>query len=461
LKSEVVCAAILIGAPGSGHGKTSVTAGLARYHTRKGLRVRAFKAGPDFIDPMILERATGSPVRQLDLWMMGESGCRQKLHEAALNADIIIVEGVIGLFDGTPSTADFATTFSLPVANVINTRGMAQTAHAVAHGLATFAPALEICGYVINGVNSDRHQTMLEDCAHGPNYLGCIRNEPALSIPSRHLGLHQADELRNLDDTIDRLADAVGATNLPNVHGLVQFEDGEAERQRSGETPWERGRSAPSTQHRQGSVPQLAGVRIAVARDSGFSFVYADNLDVLRDLGAALVFFSPISDEELPPCDAVYLPGGYPELYAAQLADNHAMKTSIRQHVTQEKPLYAECGGMLYLLDSLILQDGSDHRMCGILPGSALMKNRFVSLGYQTLSVPGNSQVARAHTFHYSELKTPLPPVARGIRRNDGGPGEDFFQNGSVQASYLHVYFPSCPELATRVFSPLRSTAMV
>jgi cobyrinic acid a,c-diamide synthase len=434
---EVTCDALLISAPGSGHGKTSITAGLIRHHVRNHRRVIAFKVGPDFLDPMILERASGGTVRQLDLWMMGEHECRRLLYEAACQSDIIVVEGVIGLFDGEPSTADFAKRFGLPIAAVVNARGMAQTVHAIAHGLATFSADIDIDGYIINGVNSDRHETMVAQALlpQSTQYCGSVRSSAASALPSRHLGLHQPGEIDHLDSVLDTLADAVAKTGLIHRHRPVVFQQASSAAR---ETEW------------LGS--SLSGLRIAIAKDDAFAFLYAENVRLLESSGAAVCYFSPIADSHIPPADAVYLPGGYPELHAAKLANNAAMKQALHTHVENGGSIYAECGGLLYLLEDLTLTDGSKHQMCNLLPGSGHMHDRMRALGYQILQIDDAASPVRAHTFHYSSVTNSVSPSAIAKRRVDGLPGESLFKHNRITASYLHVYFPNSVAFAAEVF---------
>ncbi|HBO2721565.1 TPA: cobyrinate a,c-diamide synthase, partial [Pseudomonas aeruginosa] len=335
--TQARCPALLIAAPASGQGKTTVTAALARLHARQGRRVRVFKCGPDFLDPMILARASGAPVYQLDLWMVGEAEARRLLARAAGEADLILIEGVMGLFDGNPSAADLARRFGVPVLGVINGAAMAQTFGALAYGLAHFQPDLPFSGVLGNRVGSQRHSDILRDCLPpGMRWFGGLPRSAEFELPSRHLGLVQAEELADLDVRLDAAADALRASAETDLPEPVTFE-----------VP------APAPLQRS-----LEGVRIGVARDASFAFLYQANLDLLRELGAELAFFSPLQDQALPAVDSLYLPGGYPELHLGRLQGNRAMAEAIRAHHAAGKPLLAECGGMLYLLDCLEDADG-------------------------------------------------------------------------------------------------------
>ena len=326
------CPALLITAPGSNHGKTTVTAALARYHVNQGRKVRVFKTGPDFLDPMILEHACGQPVYQLDLWLAGKTECQRLLYEAALEADLILIEGVMGLFDGDPCCADIAGHFSVPVLAVIDAAGTAQTLGAIAFGLANFRQDLSFAGVLANNVASVRHDEMImQGMPSTIRYCGGMPRDKQFVLPERHLGLVQAEEVGDLETRISAAAAAIASTGLAALPEAVAFAKPES-----------------------AALPELlSGVRIGIARDSAFSFIYPANLDVLRAMGATLVFFSPLTDTVLPDVDSLYLPGGYPELHLPALQDNLAMKAALQEHFRQGKPIYAECGGLLYLLESI------------------------------------------------------------------------------------------------------------
>lgn len=427
----VLCPALFIAAPASGQGKTTVTAALARYHRNQGRRVRVFKTGPDFLDPMILEHASGNPVYQLDLWLVGETACKQLLFEAAQQADLILIEGVMGLFDGTPSSADLAELFGIPVLAVIDARAMAQTFGAIAHGLSAYRTSLPFAGVIANRVASSAHGEMLaESLPAGMLYFGGLLRDESMELPERHLGLVQAQELADLEQRLEAGAVAIkkaGFTALPEV---VAF-------------------TAPET---ASLAKLLEGVSIAVARDDAFAFLYPANIDTLRAMGATLNFFSPLRDECLPVCDALWLPGGYPELHLEELAANGAMKQSIHEHFAANKPILAECGGMLYLLDELEDKKGNSGKMAGLLSGRATMQDRLAGLGMQSAPLPEGRLTA--HTFHHSKMETVIEPVAYGIRQRGNAPGEPLFRQRRLTASYLHLYLASNAEAAAALFRP-------
>lgn len=425
------CPAVLIAAPASGQGKTTVTAALARLHRNLGRKVRVFKCGPDFLDPMILERASGAPVYQLDLWMIGEQESRRLLWEAALEADLILIEGVMGLFDGTPSSADLARHFGVPVLAVIDGTAMAQTFGALALGLARYQDDLPFAGVLANRVGTLRHAQLLQgSLTQGLRWYGGLARGSDIELPSRHLGLVQASELNDLDARLYAAAQALGESCDAALPPPVTFAEPDAVT----------------------AEPLLAGVRIGVARDEAFAFIYGANLDLLRAMGAEPVFFSPVHDQHLPEVDSLYLPGGYPELHHRVLAGNAPMLQAIRDHHAQGKPLLAECGGMLYLLDSLTDVAGEKAELLGLLPGQATMQKRLAALALQDVALPEGH--LRGHTYHHSLTSTALEPIARGQSPNGGRGAEAVYRHGRLTASYVHFYFPSNPRAAAALLRP-------
>jgi len=405
-----------------------VTAALARWHRKQGRRVRVFKTGPDFLDPKILEVASGAPVYQLDLWLGGLAHCQALLYAAAEEADLILVEGVMGLFDGEPSSADLAMRFGLPVALVVDTSGMGQTFAAIAHGLTHFNPEIRVHGVLANRVGSANHRQLV---AHRtPQFLGALPRTPEAELPRRHLGLVAATEIADIEQRITRMAELIGDTALAELPPSVNF-------------------TAPP----RAILPtRLQGVRIGVARDEAFSFIYHANLDILSDLGAHLEFFSPLHDARPPDVDALYLPGGYPELHLAKLAANATMKDALRLHHTSGKPIVAECGGMMYLLSETINSDGVVGAMTGLLPGTARMATRLSNLGLHHASLPEGE--LRGHTFHYSQVEAMPTPAHWSVPQRSTGKAEGVWRDRRLCASYMHWYFPSNPTAIAQLFTP-------
>ncbi|OEZ96510.1 cobyrinate a,c-diamide synthase [Duganella sp. HH101] len=430
MATHIEVKALLVAAVSSGQGKTTVTAALARKLARQGKRVRVFKCGPDFIDPMLLERASGAPVRSLDLWMVGHDLCRRQLAQAAAEADVILIEGVMGLYDGTPSSADLSREFGVPVMAVIDAGAMAQTAGALVHGLRDYGP-VEMAGVIANRVASENHAKMVAASLRDIPLFATLPRQ-AKSLPERHLGLVLPGEIGDIDQLLDNLADQ------------LMFD----------EAAWERLRPVrievpPATEPQP---PLLAGQTIAVARDPAFMFIYPANLDTLRQLGATLTFFSPLADQPVPTeATAVYLPGGYPELHAEALSQASTWQASIRAAHAAGTPIVAECGGMMALADTLADQAGAVWAMAGLLPGAVAMQARLAGLGSQGLTTAQG--VLRGHTFHYSKLETTVEPAAYTIKHPSAVQGEAWYRVGSLAASYFHAYFPSNPAAVAALFS--------
>lgn len=421
------CHAMLMAAPASGQGKTMTTAALARAYCHRGLRVQAFKCGPDFIDGMILEVATGKPVYNLDLGMCGEADAQRLLHQAAQDNDVILLEGVMGLYDGNPSCADIAERFGIPVALVINAKAMAQTFAAIAYGLYAFRPVLKRAGVIANQVGSDGHAKMIQEALPAYiSWLGAMKYDAQLSLPERHLGLHLAQEITDIDQRIEAAAQLLGP-DIP-LPPAVYF-------------------SAPE---QPAITPLLQGKTIAVAKDAAFCFTYQANLDLLQALGAKVAFFSPLHDAQLPAADAYWLPGGYPELHLEQLQHNHSMRESLHATAVAGKPILAECGGMLALGERL-----NGQPVFGLLPGHSEIQTKLQGLGTQHAtfsSTSGDSASIGAHTFHYGKFETDLPVIAQG--KGKYGAGEPVYRQNNIIASFLHFYFPSNPTLAAQFFLP-------
>lgn len=443
---STTCPAILVTAPASGQGKTTVTTALARLHARAGRKVRAFKCGPDFLDPMWLALATDHPVHNLDLWMTGELDIRTRLHAAAQEADLIIVEGVMGLFDGEPSAADLARRFGLHVLAVIDASAMAGTFGALAFGLQHFRPGLPWAGVLANRVASGRHAQLLQDALPSQDgeptssWMGAVMRNPSFALPERHLGLTVASELLDAMARLDAAADAL--LNTP----LGKLDSADLAR-------WSVSFDAP-TERPSSIAPLLAGKTVAVARDAAFCFIYPANLDTLRALGAQVVFFSPLANHPVPACDAVWLPGGYPELHAETLSISDTTRDSLVVHVNSGRPVWAECGGMMVLFDAIVDLEGRSHVSWGLLPGVVRMQPRLAALGPQKLELARGK--LRGHTFHYSVCETALEPVLHAVsaRGDAKGAGEAVYQRGALRASYFHTWMASSPTAAAALFLP-------
>jgi cobyrinic acid a,c-diamide synthase len=416
---------LLVAAIASGQGKTTVTAALARRLRREGQRVHVFKCGPDFIDPMVLEHASRAKVHTLDLWMVGLEQSRQRLARAAREADVVLVEGVMGLYDGEPSAADLARAFDLPVLAVIDASAMAQTAGAVVLGLRDYGP-VRMAGVVANRVASEGHARMVAASLRDIPLLATLPKQ-ARRLPERHLGLVVPGEVADIDAILDELADQLQLDEAQWNALAPQLPD----------------EALPE----EPVPPLLAGKTVAIARDAAFCFLYPANVDTLEALGARITWFSPLADEPVPQdADAVYLPGGYPELHGETLAQAGRWQASIRAAHASGTTILAECGGMMVLAESLADKEGRDWPMAGLLPGRVLMQQRLAGLGSQGLATHAGQM--RGHTFHYSRFETPLAPVAWTVKHPSGVQGEAVYRDGSLTASYFHAFFASNPAAA-------------
>ncbi len=438
---------LVIAGASSGVGKTTVTVGLVRALCRRGLSVRAFKCGPDYLDPTYLSRAAGFPAQNLDGWMMGRQAVEDTFLAEAAAADISIIEGVMGLFDGASptseqgSTAELAKWLQAPVLLVVDASGMARSLAALAKGFTEFDAGVQIAGLICNRIGSRRHLDLLRIAVPNPAVLGGFERQPELAFPERHLGLRTADEHAVPEALLDAWADRVElGLDLDQVIAVA--------------------RAAPPLETRV--APAVAGVlnrcRIGVAWDDAFHFYYADNLRRLERLGAELVKFSPLAAPELPQgLDGLYIGGGYPELHAARLASNTSMARSIADLGRAGAPIYAECGGLMYLARGLRTLDGVRHEMLGLIDGEVTLRERLVALGYvevetRAASVLGASGLEfRGHQFRYSELAEAAPESERLYRlvRVRGGTSElEGFGGANVLASYVHAHWASNPRVA-------------
>jgi len=386
--------------------------------------VQVFKCGPDFLDPMILEVASGRPVYNLDLGMCGEQDAERVLYKAAQESDVILLEGVMGLFDGQPSSADIALRFGIPVALTIDASAMAQTFGALAAGLLGYNPAIEPAGVIANQIGSSGHADFLRSSLPADiPWLGALPKDNSYSLPERHLGLHRASEIHDLDARIEAAAKALAASSELALPPTVTFQ-------------------APSV---QATTPLLAGKTIAVARDEAFCFIYPANLDCLRVLGASLMFFSPLHDAGLPEADAYWLPGGYPELHLEQISGNSSLRQQLKQASARGKPILAECGGMMALGERLNGRPGF-----GLLDGKSEIQPGLQGIGTQHVATHHGKLAA--HTFHYGQFNTSMQPAL--LAESAYGTGEAVYRHNAITASFLHFYFPSNLQASAELFLP-------
>jgi cobyrinic acid a,c-diamide synthase len=438
---------LVIAGTHSGVGKTTVTLALLAAFKARGRRVQAFKVGPDFIDPGHHAVATGRPSRNLDGWMLEPAVNRETFLRAAADADLSIIEGMMGLFDGSSpandvgSTAEAAKQLAAPVLLVIDGSAMARSVAAMVQGYARFDRDLRVAGVLFNRVSAEGHYELLKEAVESTTDLavvGYLRPDPALAIGDRHLGLVTAME-QVAGDLYAKLGQAAARTvDLDRVEALAK---------ESGALEPAQARPVPTAARRI-----LAGI----AYDPAFCFYYQDNLELLECEGAELVRFSPIRDRAMPECDLLYLGGGYPELHAEALSANATMRASIRAFASRGGAIYAECGGMMYLTEGIRDFEGRVHEMVGLFPAETIMRRPGLTLGYREIELTQPSILgrpgltARGHEFHYSTL-VPKGPLEYGARLTDArgqGRGPDGLLRGNTLAVYTHLHFASQPKLA-------------
>jgi cobyrinic acid a,c-diamide synthase len=417
---------LLIGALHSGSGKTTFTMGILRALQRQGLQVQPFKCGPDYIDTRFHALAAGRESVNLDTWLASERHVRDLYARYGADAQVCVVEGVMGLFDGydrmAGSSAAIARLLDIPVVLVVGARSMAYTVAAQLHGMKTFLPGLRLAGVVFNQVSSENHFRFLAQACEdaGLRCFGWLPKVPDLEIPSRHLGLTLAAG-QEMERWIDRAADLMTrCLDLPALLEAVCVAAAEAPAEAS---------AAPGT------------LRIAVARDAAFNFTYRENLSRLSQLGQVR-FFSPLAGDPLPEADLVYLPGGYPELFAAELSSRRETMQQLRDYAESGGRILAECGGMIYLSKAIEGVEGGPYPLCGILPFSATMDGARLHLGYRRL-VDAAGREWRGHEFHYSAVTAPdaLPSVAQQYDARGGAVATPLYRYKNVIAGYTHLYW--------------------
>ena len=417
---------LLIGALHSGSGKTTLTMGILRALQRQGLQVQPFKCGPDYIDTRFHALAAGRESVNLDTWLASERHVRDLYARYGADAQVCVVEGVMGLFDGydrmAGSSAAIARLLDIPVVLVVGARSMAYTVAAQLHGMKTFLPGLRLAGVVFNQVSSENHFRFLAQACEdaGLRCFGWLPKVPDLEIPSRHLGLTLAAG-QEMERWIDRAADLMTrCLDLPALLEAVCVAAAEAPAEAS---------AAPGT------------LRIAVARDAAFNFTYRENLSRLSQLGQVR-FFSPLAGDPLPEADLVYLPGGYPELFAAELSSRRETMPQLRDYAESGGRILAECGGMIYLSRAIEGVEGGPYPLCGVLPFSATMDGARLHLGYRRL-VDAAGREWRGHEFHYSAVTAPdaLPSVAQQYDARGGAVATPLYRYKNVIAGYTHLYW--------------------
>jgi cobyrinic acid a,c-diamide synthase len=450
---------LVIAGTSSGVGKTTATLAILAALRGRGRLVQPFKAGPDFIDPSHHREATGRPSRNLDGWMLGKDLNRSIFAHAAADADLSIIEGMMGLFDSSSpvndigSTAELAKQLEAPVVLVVDGSAMARSVAAMVAGYARFDPVLRVAGVLFNRVGSDGHYQLLKAAVEQETAVtpvGYLRPDAALTIPDRHLGLAMAME-QGQSRLYQRLAmAALDTVDLDRIEALAHSSD-----------------TLPEAVSPPVIRPPGRTIRIGVAQDQAFCFYYPDNLELLEAAGAEIITFSPLHDDLLPEVEMLYLGGGYPELHGAALAENVAMRAAVKRFAERGGVIYAECGGLMYLMESIRDFDGCSHDMVGIFPAETAMQKPGLTLGYRTVECSRRSilgdvgATARGHEFHYSTLvaRGPLQYAcalgdAAGLSK-----GQDGLMKGNVLALYTHLHFASQPKLAASLVDSARCVA--
>jgi len=435
----------LIAAPSSGSGKTTITLGLLRLFARRGMAVQPFKCGPDYLDTMLhaMAASTGEASRpglNLDTFMAAKEHVRSLFAHHASTADISVAEGVMGLFDGAEraqgSSAEIAALLDLPVIMVIDGSKMAYSAAPILYGFKHFDPAVKVAGVIFNRVGSASHYSYLEAAARdvGVEPLGYLPRNSAITIDERHLGLNTSAEY-DREKLIDAMADHIEKTvNIERLLEVARIELSEVEPIRP--------------------VAKKSGKMIAVARDEAFNFIYHANIEALKRYGQVR-FFSPLHDRELPEADLVYLAGGYPELHAEALAANADMRNAIAEWCHNGGATYAECGGLMYLGQTLTLADGATHQMCGALDIDTTMQDAKLTLGYRKVyPADADGVELRGHEFHYSRISRQgeINTIAEIRNARDQQVPTSLFRVGNTIASYLHLYWGEHDHLANWFF---------
>jgi cobyrinic acid a,c-diamide synthase len=453
---------IMIAGTNSGVGKTTVTLGIMSALVQKGIEVQGFKSGPDYIDPSHHTFVTGKASRNLDTWVMGNNTCCELFERSAVNSDLSVIEGVMGLYDGSidstgyGSSAHLAKILQTPVILVINAKGLAQSAGAIVKGFIEFDKAIKLSGVIVNNIASYNHydcvkKAIEDNCSI--SVLGYLKKDTDVNIPERHLGLVPSEENRNNSALYEKLGkmvlETIDTDNLikvansadvfPNYDKLIFHDHNDT-----------------------------LNVTLAIAKDNAFCFYYQDDIDLFKSMGATIKYFSPLKDRCIPDdVDGIFFGGGFPELNSEELMENENMMHSILNSYKQGTVIYGECGGMMYLLEKLIDCDGRLFKMCGVLKGTSKMENKRQGLGYVIADVVSDNIICkrgdtfRAHEFHWSKLlDVPDDNVfAYNTRKSNGSKsGFDGLHKKNVLASYTHIHFSSNPKLAKNFLSAMAAT---
>lgn len=437
---------IVIAGTGSGVGKTTLTIGLMAAFKKRGLQVQGFKCGPDYIDPTYHTAVTGRPSRNLDSWMLSHDTVKEVLIKGSAGADLSIIEGVMGFYDGKEATSNRGSTAEIsiltksPVLLVVNCQSMARSAAAVVKGFQSFGEGVQVVGVIANKVGSEGHFRLVQEAVEqecGIPVIGYLKREAQIEIPERHLGLVPSVERGELDGLFDHLAGLVEETI--DLEKLLQLAEAPA---------------LPISSNLFATKAEKKVVRIAIAKDAAFHFYYPENIELLESYGAECVTFSPLAGEPVPEgVDGLYIGGGFPEEFAAELTEKTAVMESIRSAICSGMPTLAECGGYMYLTEELETTDGQVYPMAGIIPGRVKMQKKWAALGYREVTgnegnfLLGPHEQAKGHEFHYStyEINGQVSPayMSKGLR----GTKSEGYACGNLVAGYTHLHFASNPNM--------------
>jgi cobyrinic acid a,c-diamide synthase len=446
---------LIIAGSRSGVGKTTLSLGLMAALTKRGYQVQPYKVGPDYIDPGFHTLITGNESYNLDSYFLGEDGVKNLFISSSVKSDISIIEGVMGLFDGkgkkgVSSTAEIAKTLQAPVILIIDAGKMAQSGAALAYGYKKYDPSLNIQGVILNNIVSLRHYRLLKEAIEDEpvnlEVMGYIPRQKELALPERHLGLVPTQESKKLEAFIDDLIQLI--ENNIDLEKVLNLADTSNE--------------IDSIKERVNKKEEKINVKLGIAYDEAFNFYYQLNLELLKKRGAELVYFSPIHDTKLPEVDGIYFGGGFPESFLDKLAKNKTMKQDIKEKIIQGMPAYAECGGLMYLSESIIDKKGKIHPMVGLLPGQTEMQDSLQEMGYREITSLRNNIIldkgakARGHVFHYSSLTNLSASINKCYHiEDDKLEGYSPFDN--VLVSYLHLHFASNPDIVNNFLQRLAS----
>ncbi|HHD63961.1 MAG TPA: cobyrinate a,c-diamide synthase [Desulfobulbaceae bacterium] len=440
---------VVIAGTSSGCGKTTVTLGVMAALCKREVKVQPFKCGPDFIDPSLHRQVTGRVSRNLDVRMCGAEYVHNVFADHAPEDGISIVEGVMGLFDGgLGSAAHLAGLLDIPVLLVVDVRSAAESVAAVVKGFETFADGIRVVGVILNRVGSERHRQMIADAVQlhcRAEIIGALPRDRRITLPSRHLGLHMGTEVQlNRKRLIEFMEKHLNLDRLQVLAAQARY-------------------SAPvNSKPEIGKAHPIHTVRLGLARDESFCFYYRDNLDMLKQAGAEIVVFSPLHDRELPAdLDGLYLGGGYPELHAATLAANRSMREEINKFSESGRPVYGECGGFMYLTDSIIDFRGTEYPMAGVFPVKARMGKRLRRLGYRQVELQDDTlfgpqgTFCYGHEFHYSEID-PMPTWIERAYVLDDGRAEGYRIRNTL-AGYVHLHWGRTPEAVRNFINMMKA----